>query len=41
MQKVSLTTLTYSPKRQSEIIDIAYVKYSRRLKLLYYNDILC
>ena len=33
MQKVSLKTLTHSPKRQSEIIDIAQVKYSGRLNL--------
>jgi hypothetical protein len=41
MQKVSLKTLTHSPKRKSEIIGIAKVKYSRRLNLLYYKDILC
>ena len=41
MQKVSLKTFTHSPKRQSEIIGIALVKYSRRLNLLYYKDILC
>ena len=41
MQKVSLKTLTHSPKRQSEIIDIAEVKYSRRLNLFYYKDIPC
>ena len=41
MQNVSLKTLTHSPKRQSEIIDIAWVKYGRRLNLLYHKDILC
>jgi hypothetical protein len=39
--QMSLKTLTHSPKRQSEIIDIALVKYSRCLNLLYYKDLLC